>query len=64
MSRGTANLLLGILIGGCAVVVLERVRRVRYEEDPEAIARKLGKRIKTLESRVDAGSMSNAALSS
>ena len=64
MSRATANLLLGILIGGCAVVVIDRVRKVRYEDDPEAIARKLGKRIKTLESRVDAGVQSKPALSS
>lgn len=64
MSRATANLLLGVLIGGCAVVVLERMRRVRYDEDAEAIARKLGKRIKSLESRVGSAGGSKPALSS
>lgn len=52
VSRSTANLLLGILIGGCTVVVIERMRRVHFEEDPEAIAKRLGRRIKTLEARV------------
>ena len=56
VSRATANLLLGIVIGGCAVIVLERARRVRFDDDPEAIAKRLGRRIKTLEARVSEGS--------
>ena len=52
VSRATANLLLGIVIGGCVVIVAERARRIRFDDDPEAIAKRLGRRIKTLESRV------------
>lgn len=52
VSRATANLLLGILIGGCTVIVLERARRIRFDDDPEAITKRLGRRIKTLEARV------------
>jgi hypothetical protein len=52
VSRATANLLLGIVIGGCVVIVAERARRIRFDDDPKAIAKRLGRRIKTLESRV------------
>jgi len=40
------------MIGTCMVVVVERIRRQR-QDDPEVIARKLGRRIKALENRVD-----------
>ncbi len=52
VSRATANLLLGIFIGGCVVIVAERARRIRFDDDPKAIAKRMGRRIKTLESRV------------
>ena len=52
VSRATANLLLGIVIGGCVVIVAERARRIKFDDDPAAIAKRMGRRIKTLESRV------------
>ena len=52
MSRATANLILGLMIGTCAMVVVARLKSQR-QDDPEYIARKLGKRIKSLENRVD-----------
>ena len=56
VSRATANLLLGVVIGSCAVIVVERMLRARFQDDPEEIAKRLGRRIKTLEARVSEGS--------
>lgn len=47
------------MIGTCMVVVVERIRKQRME-DPEVIAKKLGRRIKALENRVDASLQATA----
>jgi hypothetical protein len=51
VSRATANVLVGILIGGCAIIVIDRIRRTRMD-NPKVIAKRMGRRIQKLESRL------------
>jgi hypothetical protein len=55
VSRGSVNLVVGVLIGACAAVVVAKLVHDRRQQDPRLIARKLGKKISTLESRVESG---------
>jgi len=53
VSRASANILVGIVIGTCAIVVVTKVLKARHDQDAGRIAKKIGKRLNTLESRVD-----------
>ncbi|MGV3615006.1 MAG: hypothetical protein ACO1SV_06690 [Fimbriimonas sp.] len=50
MTRAT-NLVLGIAMGAIGVLLLQRLREVVREEDPEALADRLAQQLQLLEER-------------
>lgn len=55
-------MLLGIVIGGCALVIFDRFRRVRMEEDADAIAERLAQRLHSLEAKMHKTNPTQAAV--
>jgi uncharacterized membrane-anchored protein YhcB (DUF1043 family) len=52
VDRGAKTLILGIVIGAVSVVLLDRLRQIREDQDPEALVDRLADQMDALEQKL------------